>query len=318
MTFHRRRFLQLAAAPPRSPPLPRAARAQSYPTRPIRLVLRYPAGGATDLMSRIMGPWLTERLGQPVVIENQPGGGTNIATQAVVNSPPDGYTLLFIAAIDPINADALRIAAVQLPARHHAGRGRWRPADGDGREPVGAGQDRRRVHRLRQGQSRQDQHRLVRHRHDSAIWRSSCSRCTAGVDVRARALPRRRADGDRPDRRAGAGRDRRPAELAAAHQSGALRALAVTARRAPPSYPTCRPSARPIPGFEVERLDRHRRSRRHAERDHRDAQPRDQRRPFRPAHRRAPRRCRRPADPHDARANSVRAGCAIPTSGGRW
>ena len=101
MKLARRKFLVGMAAA-----LPAAARpafAQSYPTRPVRWVVPYPAGGATDLISRLMGQWLSERLGQPVIIDNRPGGGTNIGTQAVVSSPPDGYTLLFTASTHTIN-----------------------------------------------------------------------------------------------------------------------------------------------------------------------------------------------------------------------
>ena len=82
MNPSRRKLLAgLAAA---LPVVPRAAIAQTYPTRPVRWIVPYPAGGATDLISRLMGQWLTERLGQPVIIDNRPGGGTNIGTQAVV------------------------------------------------------------------------------------------------------------------------------------------------------------------------------------------------------------------------------------------
>jgi tripartite-type tricarboxylate transporter receptor subunit TctC len=77
--------------------------AQAYPNRPIRWIVPFPAGGTTDLIARIIGQWLTERLGQPVVVENRPGGGTNIAVQAVVNSAPDGYTLLFTVTTNTIN-----------------------------------------------------------------------------------------------------------------------------------------------------------------------------------------------------------------------
>jgi tripartite-type tricarboxylate transporter receptor subunit TctC len=80
------------------------ASAQSYPTRPVRLILGFPAGGSTDLVARIMAAWLTERLGQSVVVENKPGGGTNLAAQAAINSPPDGYTLLFVTTTNAINA----------------------------------------------------------------------------------------------------------------------------------------------------------------------------------------------------------------------
>src|SRR5262245_37984139 len=102
MTLARRRLLQLAAAaalPAASP----FARAQAWPSRPLRLVVGYPPGGGADNAARIMGAWLAERLGQPVVIENRPGGGTNISVQAVVNAPPDGYTLLFLPSSAAIN-----------------------------------------------------------------------------------------------------------------------------------------------------------------------------------------------------------------------
>ena len=103
MTIARRRFLHLAAVTTALPLLPRVAIAQAYPTRPIRWIVPYPPGGATDLIARLIGQWLTERLGQSVIIDNRPGGGTNIGTQAVVNSPPDGYTLLFTASTHTIN-----------------------------------------------------------------------------------------------------------------------------------------------------------------------------------------------------------------------
>jgi tripartite-type tricarboxylate transporter receptor subunit TctC len=103
MKLPRRKFLRLAATAAALPTLPRVAAAQTYPTRPVRWIVPYPAGGATDLISRLIGQWLTERLGQAVIIDNRPGGGTNIGTQAVVSSPPDGYTLLFTASTHTIN-----------------------------------------------------------------------------------------------------------------------------------------------------------------------------------------------------------------------
>ncbi|MBX9773240.1 MAG: tripartite tricarboxylate transporter substrate binding protein [Xanthobacteraceae bacterium] len=103
MKSPRRKFLALAATAAALPALPRVTAAQTYPTRPVRWIVPYPAGGATDLISRLIGQWLTERLGQPVIIDNRPGGGTNIGTQAVVSSPPDGYTLLFTASTHTIN-----------------------------------------------------------------------------------------------------------------------------------------------------------------------------------------------------------------------
>jgi tripartite-type tricarboxylate transporter receptor subunit TctC len=101
MKLPRRRFLQLTGAIT-LPTL--SATAQAWPSRPLRWVIGYPAGGSTDLVARIMGQWLSERLGQSVVIENRPGAATNLATQAVVNAPPDGYTLLLALATNAINA----------------------------------------------------------------------------------------------------------------------------------------------------------------------------------------------------------------------
>jgi tripartite-type tricarboxylate transporter receptor subunit TctC len=101
MRLPRRRFLHLAGAAIAAPSI---ARAQAYPARPVRWVLGYPAGGSTDILVRIVGNWLSERLGQPFVVENKPGAGTNLAVQAVVNAPPDGYTLLFVATSNAINA----------------------------------------------------------------------------------------------------------------------------------------------------------------------------------------------------------------------
>ena len=86
------------------PAVPRIATAQAYPTRPVRLIIGYPPGGSADITARLLGQWLSERLGQPVVVESRPGAGTNIATEAVVNAPPDGYTLLLVAPANAINA----------------------------------------------------------------------------------------------------------------------------------------------------------------------------------------------------------------------
>jgi tripartite-type tricarboxylate transporter receptor subunit TctC len=104
MGLPRRHFLRLAGATLAAPAIAGAARAQTYPTRPVRWIVGFPAGGSTDILSRIMGNWLAERLGQPFIIENKPGAGTNIAVQAVVNAPPDGYTLLFATSSNAINA----------------------------------------------------------------------------------------------------------------------------------------------------------------------------------------------------------------------
>ena len=104
MKLSRRRLLRLASAAIALPALSRPARAQAYPNRPVRLIIGYTPGGSADLTGRLMGQWLTEKLGQPFVIENRPGAGTNIATEAMLRAAPDGYTLLLVAPANAINA----------------------------------------------------------------------------------------------------------------------------------------------------------------------------------------------------------------------
>ncbi len=105
MKLPRRLFLQLAAAAAALPAVSRGARAQAYPQRPVRLIVPFASGGASDILARLIGQWLSERLGQPFVIEMRPGAGGNVGTEAVVNAPPDGYTLLMVnAAPSAINA----------------------------------------------------------------------------------------------------------------------------------------------------------------------------------------------------------------------
>jgi tripartite-type tricarboxylate transporter receptor subunit TctC len=103
MKLPRRRFLRLAAATAALPAFS-TVRAQSYPARPLRMIIGYPPGGSADMTARLIGQWLSERVGQPVVIESRPGAGTNIATEAVVHAPADGYTLLLVAPANAINA----------------------------------------------------------------------------------------------------------------------------------------------------------------------------------------------------------------------
>ena len=96
MTLPRRQFLRLSAAAAALPVASRIAAAQTYPTRPVRLIVGFAPGGTTDITARLIGQWLSERLGQQFVIENRTGAATNIATEAVIRSPPDGYTLLLV------------------------------------------------------------------------------------------------------------------------------------------------------------------------------------------------------------------------------
>jgi tripartite-type tricarboxylate transporter receptor subunit TctC len=104
MKLPRRQFLHLAAGAAVIPAVSRIAMAQTYPTRLVRLIVGFPAGGTTDIGARLMGQWLSDRLGQPFIVENRPGASTNIATEAVVRSPPDGYTLLAATGTNAINA----------------------------------------------------------------------------------------------------------------------------------------------------------------------------------------------------------------------
>jgi tripartite-type tricarboxylate transporter receptor subunit TctC len=104
MKLPRRTFLHLAAGAAALPAVSGIARAQVYPTRPVRVIVGFPAGGPLDMLARLMGQWLSERLGQQFVIENRPGAATNIATEAVVKARPDGYTILMVATTNTINA----------------------------------------------------------------------------------------------------------------------------------------------------------------------------------------------------------------------
>jgi tripartite-type tricarboxylate transporter receptor subunit TctC len=101
---HRRQFLHLAASAAAAPAFSRIAMAQAYPSRPVRIIVGFPPGGPSDILARLMGQWLSERLGQPFVVENRPGAASNIATEAVVRAPADGYTLLLVADSAAINA----------------------------------------------------------------------------------------------------------------------------------------------------------------------------------------------------------------------
>jgi tripartite-type tricarboxylate transporter receptor subunit TctC len=104
MKIRRRQFLQFAAASVAVAAAPQIAWSQTYPTRPVRIVAGFAPGGGVDIAARLIGQSLSERLGQPFVIENRPGAGSNIATESVVNAAPDGYTLLLVGAPNAINA----------------------------------------------------------------------------------------------------------------------------------------------------------------------------------------------------------------------
>jgi tripartite-type tricarboxylate transporter receptor subunit TctC len=104
MKLPRRSFLHLAAGAAALPALSRIARAQTYPTRPVRVIVPYPPGGNADITARVIGQWVSERLGQPFIIENRPGAGSSLGTEMVVKAPPDGHTLLLVTDANAINA----------------------------------------------------------------------------------------------------------------------------------------------------------------------------------------------------------------------
>ena len=104
MKLLRRNFLRLAAGAAALPVVSRIVWGQAYPARPVRIIVGFAPGGATDIMARLIGQWLSERLGQQFIIENRPGAGGNIGTEAVVRAPPDGYTLLYVTTANASNA----------------------------------------------------------------------------------------------------------------------------------------------------------------------------------------------------------------------
>jgi tripartite-type tricarboxylate transporter receptor subunit TctC len=114
MKLLRRRFLQLAGAAAAAPVLPRHAWAVDYPTKPLRWIVGYPAGGSADTVARILAQWLTERLGQPVLIENKPGAATNISLQATISAPADGYTIVYLATSATVNLSFYESQSVNI------------------------------------------------------------------------------------------------------------------------------------------------------------------------------------------------------------
>src|SRR5215510_5902553 len=103
MKLPRRNFLHLAGGAAALPAMPRVAMAQAYPSRPVRIIVGFAPGSASDIVARLVAQWLSKRLGQPFIIESRPGAASNIATEAIVRAPPDGYTLLVVSSANAIN-----------------------------------------------------------------------------------------------------------------------------------------------------------------------------------------------------------------------
>ena len=244
------------------------ASAADYPTRPVKWVVGYPPGGATDIIARLIGQRLSERLGQQFVIENKPGAGNNIGTESVVNAEPDGYTVLLVNPANYINASLyanLKFNFVRDIA----------PVASFNRVPnvmtvnkdVPA-KNGRRVHRLCEGQSRQGEHGLVGQRHLGASVRRNVHGDDGRQDA-ARALSRRGARDHRSARRPGPGDLRQHALDHPAHPrrracarwpSPARRALAAAAGRADASPRPCPATRRARCSAWARRRTRRRRS----------------------------------------------------------
>ncbi len=219
MNIRRRQFLRLAGLGAGLAVGVRTLRAEAYPSRPVHMIVGQAAGSSSDLSARLIAQYLSEHLGQQFVVDIRPGATGNIATEAVVRSAPDGYTILLINSQNTINAALFTklnfdfvhdIAPIALVAPRAAG---------DGGQSGVPGRNGSGIHCLCEGQSGQDQYGV------GGNWRSAtCRRRTVQVHgrrrSRPRAIPRLDAGFGRSDGRSGAGHVRRDALVAAAHQSG--------------------------------------------------------------------------------------------------
>ena len=247
----------------------------------MRIIVGFAAGGAADILARLMGQWLSERLGQPFVIENRPGAGSNIGTEAVVRAPPDGYTLLLVASANAINAtlydklnfnfirDIAPVASIIRVAPRHGG------------ASIGSGQNGSRVHRLCQGQSGQAQHGLGAASEPEPIVAGELFKMMAGVDMVH--VPYRGGAPALTDLLGGQVQVMFATTVASIEyiRAGRLRALAVTTATRSEALPDIPTVGEFVPGYEASVCARHRRTQEHARRDRRQAQQGDQRRPRR-------------------------------------
>ena len=208
MRLPRRKILQLAAGSAAFSAMPRIVRAETYPARPVHIIVGFPPGAASDINARLIGDWLSQRLGQQFIVDNRPGAGSNVGTEAAAHAPADGYTLLLGHAAERDQCLALRQPQFQFSPRHRPGREHHAHPHGHGGECGAADQNGRGIHRLCQGQSGQAQLRLVRQRHRLAC-RSRAVQVHDRRRHRPRAVSRPGAGADRSDQRPGAGDVRR-------------------------------------------------------------------------------------------------------------
>jgi tripartite-type tricarboxylate transporter receptor subunit TctC len=141
MKLPRRNFLHLAAGAAALPTLSRIAWTESYPSRPVRIIVGFTAGNNIDIVAPLIGQWLSERLGQPFIIENRPGASGNIAAEAVVRAPADGHTLLMTGTFNAINATLYEKSQLQFHQGHRPRREPLAHRRGDGSQPFVPGQD---------------------------------------------------------------------------------------------------------------------------------------------------------------------------------
>ena len=153
MRLLRRQFLHLTTGAAILPFMSLIASGLDYPSQPVRLIVPYASGGTTDTVARLIGPGLSERLGQPFVVESRPGAGTNVGTEVVAHSPPDGYTLLLF---DP--AAAINATQFQFHSRHRSDHLHLPDTFRYRGQPSGSTPDAARIHRLCQSESGKDQH----------------------------------------------------------------------------------------------------------------------------------------------------------------
>ena len=243
---HRRQFLHLAASAAALPAVARIARAQTYPTRPVRIIVGFPPGQTGDISARLLGQWLSDRLGQSFVIENRPGAGGNLALQAVARAPADGYTLLLWLRHTPSTYRSIPI--IRRASRHRSdceSQPRYvRSAD----QPLCASQHGSGIHCLREGQSGQDQPGFERNRKLTHLA-GELFKTVTGIDaqhVPYRGSPAALADLTAGDVQALFDTDVIPADF----KAGQIRALACRPQHAF-ALPNVQTIAETVPGYDA-------------------------------------------------------------------